>query len=75
MLDKLSHDLRRASGSFIKLDVTRSPRAPRRELVEPNDMRRRVDPPCHPKEPLKVLEDWTEAVHYIVCGEAIRAVA
>jgi hypothetical protein len=35
---------------------------------EPDDMRR-VDFECHPVEPVKVLDDWTEPVHCIICGQ------
>lgn len=37
--------------------------------AEPNDMRR-VDFTCHPKEPVKVADDWTDGVHCLVCGVA-----
>ena len=47
--------------------VTRDP--PPAPLTEINDMRR-VDFPCHPSEPIKVREDWTQPVHCIVCGTA-----
>jgi hypothetical protein len=47
--------------------VTREgPPAP---LSEPNDMRR-VDFDCHPKEPVKVLDDWTGPVRCLICGQA-----
>jgi hypothetical protein len=36
-------------------------------LHEPADMVI-VEPPCHPKEPLKIDEHWTEAVHCLLCG-------
>lgn len=39
-------------------------------LREPNDMRR-VDPSCHPKEPLKVLDGWNGEVHCLICGKRI----
>lgn len=28
-----------------------------------------VEPPCHPWEPVKVPEDWEEAIHCLVCGQ------
>jgi hypothetical protein len=37
-------------------------------LFEPNDMRRVVFE-CHPKEPIKVLDEWNEPVHCLICGE------
>lgn len=36
-------------------------------LTEPDDMRR-VDFACHPKEPVKALDDWTGPVRCIICG-------
>jgi uncharacterized Zn-finger protein len=46
-------------------DVTIKPPPP--PLVEPDDM----DPvasPCHPTEPVKVQESWTDPIHCLVCG-------
>jgi hypothetical protein len=37
------------------------------ELEETDDMRR-VDFPCHPGEPVKVLDSWVSEVHCLVCG-------
>ena len=55
------------SNSFVKIDVS-VPDFPIPEpLVEPSDMIR-VDFPCHPEEPLKVIEDWTAEVGCLVCG-------
>jgi hypothetical protein len=39
------------------------------ELTEDDDMRR-VDFPCHPSEPVKVLDDWSRPVHCLICGQA-----
>lgn len=36
--------------------------------LEVNDMQR-VDFSCHPKEPAKVLDGWTQPVHCMICGE------
>lgn len=36
--------------------------------LEANDMQR-VDFSCHPKEPVKVLDGWTQPVHCMICGE------
>ena len=59
----------------ISMDVT-LPNAPE-PLTEPNDMVR-VDFPCHPDEPLKVIEDRVSEVACLVCGirypiELVRA--
>ena len=56
------------SGGMInaRLDVPRdNPPAP---LFEPDDMLA-VAPPCHPYEPIKVLEDWDAPLHCLICGE------
>jgi hypothetical protein len=37
---------------------------------EPGDMERR-ESPCHPEEPVKVLDGWTGLVHCLACGETI----
>lgn len=36
-------------------------------LIEPNDMLI-VESPCHPQEPIKVSEDWTDSLHCLICG-------
>jgi DNA-directed RNA polymerase subunit RPC12/RpoP len=37
-------------------------------LTETDDMRR-VEFACHADEPVKVLENWAEPVHCLVCGQ------
>lgn len=41
---------------------------PPRPLIEPDDMTA-VASPCHPYEPVKVLDDWDQPLHCLVCGE------
>lgn len=67
MLDDFARNLGRSSSGMFKMNVNRerSPEPP--ELSEPDDMRR-IDFPCHPSEPLKVLEDWTGPLHCLICG-------
>jgi len=36
-------------------------------LIEPHDMVT-VQSPCHPWEPIKVLEDWNDPLHCLLCG-------
>ena len=61
--------LERSSSKYVKIKAGPAPRRPMRApLTEPDDMRR-VDFQCHPGEPLKVLEDWAEPVHCLVCGQ------
>lgn len=67
MLDDFGRNLSRSSSGMFTVNVNRqrSPDPP--ELSEPDDMRR-IDFPCHPDEPLKVLDDWSEPVHCLICG-------
>jgi hypothetical protein len=41
-------------------------------LVEPDDMTI-VEPPCHPREPVKVPSGSTERVHCLICGALFTA--
>ena len=69
-LEKFARTVRdssRRSGGFIKMDVKTDVPSEADPLVEVDDMRR-VDFPCHPGEPIKVLDDWTGRVHCLVCG-------
>lgn len=63
-------NVKRSEGLLqIKLDVPHlNPPAP---LFEDNDMVA-IEPPCHPEEPLKVVEDWDDIVHCLVCGTQFR---
>ena len=72
-MDKLKREIakvNRSSGGFLgisaSLDRDEPETAP--ELSEVDDMRR-VEFGCHPAEPVKVLDEWTGAVHCLVCGE------
>jgi hypothetical protein len=38
-------------------------------LHEPADMMT-IEPPCHPWEPFKIDESWTETLHCLLCGAA-----
>lgn len=60
-----------ASGGLLEVKVEHDkPLRPGR-LTEPNDMKRIVFE-CHPREPVKVLEEWTETVHCLICGRAME---
>lgn len=28
-----------------------------------------IEPPCHPYEPFKIAERWTDPVHCLLCGQ------
>ncbi len=66
-IDKLN---RKSGGWFeIEASLERDEPEPAPELDESDDMRS-VDFPCHPSEPVKVLEDWGRPLHCLICGEA-----
>ena len=48
----------------MKFDEPESPRS----LVESEDMTE-IQSPCHPWEPIKVYDSWTNPVHCLLCGE------
>jgi hypothetical protein len=61
--------LERHSSKFVKFKASRSPRRSVPSIPdEPNDMRR-VDFPCHPSEPVKVLDSWSGPTHCLLCGQ------
>lgn len=58
---------RHRSGS-VKFSVSSNPipNSPS-PLVEPSDMVA-LTSPCHPWEPIKILEEWTNPLHCLICG-------
>jgi hypothetical protein len=68
MAGELQKNLRSSRNSTFKLSVDHDEPETPAPLHEPTDMGI-VSSPCHPWEPFKVLEDWTEPVHCLVCGE------
>lgn len=57
-----------SSGGLIRAELKGPDIPPASDpLTEQNDMRR-VDFPCHPEEPLKVLDDWSHPVYCLICG-------
>jgi hypothetical protein len=74
-LKKFERDLRRSakrSGGFLDVSVRHEPAHQPAPLVEVDDMRR-VDFLCHPGEPIKILDDWTQPVHCLICGSEAKA--
>ena len=70
MLKKFADDIERTFRSAGM--TTRS--APSSQAEEPdplteNDDMSRVDFTCHPSELLKILDDWHQPVHWLICGE------
>ena len=64
--DELSKSIR--PGSPLKISVSGDEPEPPPALQEPADMIP-VQPPCHPWEPIKIAEDWSEPIHCLICGE------
>jgi hypothetical protein len=60
--------LERRSSEFVKIEAGPAPRQPQTTLPEEPDDMRRVEFTCHPGEPVKVLDEWAEPVHCLVCG-------
>lgn len=52
---------------FLRLSMTPGPHDPPSALHEPSDMVA-VASPCHPWEPVKIAEEWTEPLHCLICG-------
>lgn len=48
-------------------DVPESPNP----LVEPDDMVM-IEPPCHSFEPLKIVDNWDDVLHCLMCGYRFR---
>jgi hypothetical protein len=66
-LDKLADSARRASSGFLEVSVKTTEAEKPPALTETDDMRR-IDFECHPSEPIKVLDDWQQSVHCMICG-------
>lgn len=66
--DVLENAFRNTPGIRVEAS-TQSAAVPPSPPPEPHDMEA-VEPPCHPWEPIKVLDGWADPLHCIVCGEA-----
>ena len=73
LLDSFSRDLQRLNtrGGPIRFSSRRTRTAPPPPLSETDEMRR-INPPCHPSEPIKIADDWGQPVHCLVCGSLVR---
>lgn len=70
LLKKFNDDLKRTSQrsrGMLKVETTYSPPAKLGPLTETDDMLR-VDFECHPSEPVKIIDSWTDAPYCIICG-------
>lgn len=70
-LQAFKEDVEKTSqpGGFVQMSVNveRGPEAQRPELTESDDMRL-VEFSCH-EEPVKVMDNWTDPIHCLLCGE------
>lgn len=66
--DKLNQSLTTQPDSFIKLSMEYDEVEPPSALHEPSDMII-VQSPCHPWEPMKIAEDWDQAIYCLICGD------
>jgi hypothetical protein len=72
VLPKLRDQLREAvaplnRSGFIKADISAHQPLPPPPLIEAVDMIA-VASPCHPYEPVKILDSWDAPIHCLVCG-------
>ncbi len=70
MLEKFADDIARTfkSAGMTTRSASSSRAAEPDPLTEDDDMIR-VDFACHQSEPLKILDDWHQPVHCLICGE------
>ena len=70
MADELARAFRRTPGIRFEPSRKHWPDPPM-PLLEPDDMTM-VASPCHGFEPVKVVDDWTDPLYCLVCGQAFR---
>ncbi|MAT06888.1 MAG: hypothetical protein CL424_17780 [Acidimicrobiaceae bacterium] len=68
LTDEFNKGQRRNRKSMISTSMSHDEPLPPDSLHEPSDMVV-TEPPCHPWEPIKVDEAWTDPVHCLFCGE------
>lgn len=56
------------SSEFLKIELEVPRLVPPTPLFESDDMIA-VEPPCHPDEPIKVVEEWGGELHCLRCGK------
>lgn len=68
---KLAKNLKHLNrpGSLIHLLTNYKAPSKPPPIHEPDDMRK-VVPPCHPNEPLKIRENWNKSVVCLICGKS-----
>ena|SRR5579884_3657405 len=68
LVDGLRKGLRTSRNSIGKFSVDHNAPETLAPLTEPADMII-VLSPCHPWEPIKVIEDWNEPIRCLICGD------
>lgn len=66
-------DIGRNSGGVLRVEGGNYRRPARPDPLTETDDMRRIDFACHPEEPVKVLDDWSGAVHCLICGNPATA--
>lgn len=67
LAEELRKGLRTSHNSVVKFSVDHNEPETPAPLTEPADMTI-VLSPCHPWEPIKIMEDWDKVIHCLVCG-------
>jgi hypothetical protein len=65
--NEFSQSLGNQRKSLIKVSMEWEEPEPPSALHKPSDMTIVVSP-CHPWEPIKVADEWTDPVHCLACG-------
>jgi endogenous inhibitor of DNA gyrase (YacG/DUF329 family) len=60
--------LNQTGGGFVSMELKLPTAVPPSPLFEPDDMVA-VEPPCHPEEPVKLMEGWEGELYCLICGE------
>jgi len=73
-LEKFAKDVKQLNrpGSLVRFETKYKRPSKPPPLHEPDDMRK-VVPPCHPNEPLKIHEDWNKPVFCLICGKSFSS--
>jgi len=58
----------RSSGGAVKFKMGPRKSPPEQDPLTETDDMKRMDFPCHCREPVKILEDWTQPVYCLLCG-------
>ena len=68
IVDELQRSIGNQRNSLIQISVEFEESEPPHSLIEPEDMTE-IQSPCHPWEPMKVYDSWTNPVCCLLCGQ------